>query len=195
MNGYAEFGMISLIKLALVQNPAMTPPPVAEWPGAEIVEGVAFQGDGAIAIEASPEGVPVLTFWRPVLHDEDTRYPIAGRMDCRVVATQAPFDAAGFDPEARHSAVAKDRKEQGFIDTDRKVAVTDTARQIDIIGRRNGPRTHYVLSYIMIRDRDRMIDIRRNCVFIFGSGASRPDVLPYVNRYTRFITAFSEQDS
>jgi len=30
------------------QNTAMTPPPSSQWPGAEIVDGVAFQGDGGI---------------------------------------------------------------------------------------------------------------------------------------------------
>jgi hypothetical protein len=47
----------------------------------------------------------------------------------------------------------------------------------------------------MARDGDRLIDIRRNCTFIFGAAASKPDVLPYVNRYTKLIFAFSEQDS
>lgn len=174
----------------------MTPPPVAEWPGAEIIDGVAFQGDGSVTLETSPDsGLPVLVFWRPVLHDEDSRYPVAGRMDCRVVAGEAPFSEAAFDPEARHAAVAERRKEQGFIDSDRKRTNTDTTRQLDIIGRRNAPRSYYVLSYISLRDGDRLIDIRRNCTFIFGSGASKPDVLPLVNRYTKITTAFSGKDS
>lgn len=174
----------------------MTPRPLAVWPGAEIVEGVAFQGDGSITLEASPEtGLPVLSFWRPVLHDEDSRYPFAGRMDCRVAATQGPFEEAAFDPKARHEAIAAARKEQGFVDTESLASATDTARQLDVIGRRNAPRSHYVLSYVMLRDGDRLIDIRRNCTFIFGSGASKPDVLPLVNRYTKFSFAFSEQDT
>lgn len=201
LNGGIAMGMVLSAALmtatpAFAQNPAMTPPPVAEWPGVQIIEGVAFQGDGSVSLEASPDSaISVLTFWRPVLHDEDSRYPVAGRMDCRVVATEAPFDEAAFDPEARHESLADRRKAQGFIDSDRKVSTSDTARQLDIIGRRNGPRSHYVLSYIMIRDRDRLIDIRRNCTFNFGRGASKPDVLPFVNRYTRLTTAFSEQDS
>lgn len=180
----------------LAQNPAMTPRPLAEWPGAEIAEGVAFQGDGAITLEASPEtGLPVLSFWRPVLHDEDSRYPVAGRMDCRVAATEGPFDEATFDPKPRHEAIAEARKEQGFIDMERLASGDDTARQLDVIGRRNSPRSYYVLSYITARDGNRMVDIRRNCTFIFGSAASKPDVLPYVNRYTKFTFAFSEQDT
>ena len=174
----------------------MTPRPLAEWPGAEIAEGVAFQGDGTVTLEASPEtGLPVLSFWRPVLLDEDTRYPVAGRMDCRVAATQGPFDAAAFDPEARHEAIAEARKQQGFVDTERRASGDDAVRQFDVIGRRNGPRTYYVLSYIMARDGNRMIDIRRNCTFVFGSGASKPDVLPFVNRYTAITFAFAEQDT
>lgn len=184
----------------LAQNPAMTPRPLAEWPGAEIAQGVAFQGDGSITLEASPDtGLPVLSFWRPVLHDEDSRYPVAGRMDCRVAATEGPFDEAAFDPRPRHDALAAARKEQGFIDTERLASGDNSARQLDVIGRRNAPRSYYVLSYITARDGNRMVDIRRNCTFIFGSGASRPDVLPYVNRYTKitiaFSGAFSEQDS
>ena len=178
----------------------MTPRPLTEWPGAEIASGAVFQGDGSVTLEASAEtGLPVVTFWRPVLHDEDSRYPVAGRMDCRVAAAESPFDEATFDPAARHKAVAAQRKEQGFIDTETLASGDNTVRQLDIIGRRNGPRTHYVLSYIMARDGDRMIDIRRNCTFIFGSAASKPDVLPFVNRYTKltfaFSGAFSEQDS
>jgi len=178
----------------------MTPRPLAEWPGAEIAEGVAFQGDGSVTLETSAEtGLPIVTFWRPVLHDEGTRYPVAGRMDCRVVAAEGPFEEAGFDPAARHAALAEARKEQGFIDMERLASGTDNVKQLDVIGRRNAPRTHYVLSYIMVRDGERLIDIRRNCTFIFGSGASKPDVLPLVNRYTKITFAFappsSEQDS
>lgn len=177
---------------ALAQNPA----PIAEWPGAEIAEGVAFQGDGSVTLEASSEtGLPVITFWRPVLHDESSRYPVAGRMDCRVAATQGPFDEASFDPAARHAAVSEARREQGYIDSERLASGTDTIKQLDVIGRRNTPRSYYVLSYITVRDGDRLIDIRRNCTFIFGAAASKPDVLPLVNRFTKITFAFSEQDS
>lgn len=184
---------IALAPAALLAAPtlAQTPAPVAEWPGAEIAEGVAFQGDGSVTLEASPEtGLPVISFWRPVLHDENTRYPVAGRMDCRIAASEGPFEEAAFDPQARHKAVADQRKEQGYIDTERLASGTDTIKQLDVIGRRNGPRSYYVLSYIMARDGERLIDIRRNCTFIFGAAASKPDVLPYVNRYTRLIFAF-----
>ena len=181
---------------SLAQNPAMTPRPLADWPGAEIAEGVAFQGDGSVTLEASAEtGLPVLAFWRPVLHDEDSRYPVAGRMDCRVVAAEGPFEEAAFAPEARHDAVAEERREQGFIDMERLASGDDTVKQLDVIGRRNSPRSWYVLSYIMAREGERLVDIRRNCTFVFGSAASKPDVLPFVNRYTKFTFAFAEQDS
>ncbi|WP_017663997.1 hypothetical protein [Porphyrobacter sp. AAP82] len=177
---------------SLAQNPA----PVADWPGAEIAEGVAFQGDGSVTLDASPDtGLPVITFWRPVLHDEGTRYPVAGRMDCRIAASQGPFSEEDFDPARRHKAVAAARREQGFIDGERLVSGTETVKKLDVIGRRNAPRSWYVLSYIMARDGDRLIDIRRNCTFVFGSAASKPDVLPYVNRYTKLTFAFSEQES
>ena len=180
---------------ALAQNPAMTPPPLAQWPGAEIAEGVAFQGDGSVTLEASAEtGLPVITFWRPVLHDEGSRYPVAGRMDCRVAATQGPFEAADFDPAARHAAVSEARREQGYIDSERLASGTDTIKQLDVIGRRNTPRSYYVLSYVMARDGDRLIDIRRNCTFIFGAAASKPDVLPLVNRFTKITFAFAPDD-
>ena len=52
---------------------------------------------------------------------------------------------------------------------------TDTVKKLDVIGRRNAPRSYYVLSYIMARDGDRLIDIRRNCTFIFGAAAAKPD--------------------
>ena len=181
---------------ALAQNPpAMTPPPLAQWPGAEIAEGVAFQGDGSVTLESSSEtGLPVITFWRPVLHDEGSRYPVAGRMDCRVAATQGPFDEADFDPAKRHEAVSEARREQGYIDSERLASGTDTIKQLDVIGRRNTPRSYYVLSYVMARDGDRLIDIRRNCTFIFGAAASKPDVLPLVNRFTKITFAFMPDD-
>lgn len=176
---------------AFSQNPA----PVAEWPGAEIAEGVAFQGDGSVTLDASAEtGLPVLTFWRPVLHDEGSRYPVAGRMDCRIAANQGPFSEEDFDPAKRHKAVVEQRKEQGFIDSERLASGTDTVKKLDVIGRRNAPRSYYVLSYIMARDGDRLIDIRRNCTFVFGPAATKPDVLPFVNRYTKLIFAFAEQE-
>jgi hypothetical protein len=147
-----------------------------------------------VTLEASPDtGLPVLTFWRPVLHDEGTRYPVAGRMDCRIAASQGPFSEADFDPARRHNSVVEQRKAQGFIDSERLASGTDTVKQLDVIGRRSAPRSYYVLSYIMARDGDRLIDIRRNCTFVFGSAASKPDVLPYVNRYTKLIFAFAEQ--
>jgi hypothetical protein len=181
---------------ALAQTPAaITPPPLVQWPGAEIAEGVAFQGDGSVTLEASSEtGLPVITFWRPVLHDEGSRYPVAGRMDCRVAATQGPFDEADFDPAKRHEAVSEARREQGYIDSERLASGTDTIKQLDVIGRRNTPRSYYVLSYITARDGDRLIDIRRNCTFIFGAAASKPDVLPLVNRFTKIIFAFAPDD-
>ena len=180
---------------ALAQNPAMNPPPLAQWPGAEIAEGVAFQGDGSVTLEASSEtGLPVITFWRPVLHDEGSRYPVAGRMDCRVAATQGPFDEADFDPAKRHEAVSEARREQGYIDSERLASGTDTIKQLDVIGRRNTPRSYYVLSYITARDGDRLIDIRRNCTFIFGAAASKPDVLPLVNRFTKITFAIMPDD-
>lgn len=186
----AIFATISTASLA--QNPT----PVTEWPGAEIAEGVAFQGDGSVTLEASSDtGLPVITFWRPVLHDEGSRYPVAGRMDCRIAASQGPFNDEDFDPAKRHKAVAEQRKEQGFIDSERLASGTDTVKKLDVIGRRNAPRSYYVLSYIMARDGDRLIDIRRNCTFIFGPAATKPDVLPFVNRYTKLIFAFAEQES
>jgi hypothetical protein len=191
-------GLIVLLAIAstplAAQNPAMTPPPVSEWPGAEIVEGVAFQGDGSITLEAGESGLPVLAFWRPILFREDTKKPIAGRMDCRVVAADGDYSDADFDPDARHQAVAEARERQGFLDQDQLRDYSDTVRQLDIVGRRvadkDRPSQMFVLTYLLVRDGERMIDIRRNCTFLHGSGISRPDVLPYVYRYTRISYAF-----
>ncbi len=172
----------------------MIPPPVSEWPGAEIAEGVAFQGDGSVTLEAGESGLPVLAFWRPVLFEEDTRRPVAGRMDCKVVAVDGIFSEEDFDPDARHEAVADTRESQGFLDQDRLRDYSDTLRQLDILGRRiaddDRPSQMFVLTYLLVRDGERMIDIRRNCTFIHGKGISRPDVLPYVYRYTKISFNF-----
>ncbi|MFU7528897.1 carbamoyl-phosphate synthase large subunit [Qipengyuania sp. ASV99] len=185
----AVFLLASATPLA-AQNPAMTPPPVDQWPGAEIADGVAFQGDGGITLEQGESGLPVLVYWRPVLFKEDSDKPVAGRMDCRVVAAEGLYSEEEFDPEAKHAAIADTRERQGFVDMDSLRDFSDTLRQLDVVGRRANPRSHYVLSYIMVRDGDRMIDIRRNCTFVYGNAISRPDVLPYVGRYTRISYAF-----
>jgi hypothetical protein len=168
----------------------MIPSPVSEWPGAEIVEGVAFQGDGGVTIEQGASGLPVLAFWRPILFREDSDKPVAGRMDCRVVAADGAFSEEEFDPEAKHALSADLREAQGFVDMDTLRDYSDTMRQLDVVGRRANPRQHYVLSYILVRDGQRLIDIRRNCTFVYGDAISRPNVLPYVARYTRISFAF-----
>ncbi|MEL6540190.1 MAG: carbamoyl-phosphate synthase large subunit [Pseudomonadota bacterium] len=175
-------------------NPAMTPPPSSQWPGAEIVEGVAFQGDGSVKIEAGTGGLPVLSYWRPILFREDTDRPVAGRMDCKVVGLEGPYSEADFDPAARHDAVAEARERQGFKDMDRLSENSGSIRQLDVVGRRANPRSHYVLSYILVRDGDRLVDIRRNCTFVYGKAISRPDVHPYVARYTKLTYAFEPGD-
>ena len=171
--------------------------PSNDWPGAEIVEGVAFQGDGSVTLQAGESGLPVLSFWRPVLFKEDTERPerpVAGRMDCWVVAADGFYSDEAFDPDARHNAVAEARKTQGFLDADRLRDYSDTVKQLDVVGRRiraeDRPSQMFVLTYLLIRDGERLIDIRRNCTFVHGKGVSRPDVLPYVYRYTKFAYAF-----
>ena len=177
--------------LLSMQHPAMTPPPVSEWAGAEFVEGVAFQGDGSIKLESAEGEVPVLAFWRPILFREDTDKPIAGRMDCKIIGVEKPFNEAGFDPDDLHRIIGPARKRQGFRDMDVLRDYGEDTKQLDVVGRRSAPRQHYVLSYILVRDGDRMIDIRRNCTFIYGDGLSKPDVLPYVYRYTKISYAFT----
>ncbi|MEM7664584.1 MAG: carbamoyl-phosphate synthase large subunit [Pseudomonadota bacterium] len=178
----------------VAQNPAMTPAPSDAWPGAEIVEGVAFQGDGSVTLEAGTGGLPVLAFWRPILFNENSRKPIAGRMDCRVVASDGPFTQATFDPDAMHASVTETRERQGFIDEDVLRDNGEHTKQLDVVGRRNAPHQHYVLSYIMVRDGERLIDIRRNCTFVHGNGISRIDALPYIYRYTKLTYAFEPND-
>lgn len=172
----------------------MTPPPSSTWPGAEIVEGVAFQGDGSVTLEAGASGLPVLSFWRPILFKEDSRYPVAGRMDCKIVASDGFFIEEEFDPAIKHDLVAEDREAQGFKDRTRLRDYSDHVRQLDVVGSRSRPLRYYVLSYVMVRDGNRLIDIRRNCTFIAGDGVSRPDVLPYVYRYTKLSYAFTPGD-
>lgn len=184
------FSSLFLSSGLVAQNPAMIPSPVSEWPGAEIVEGVAFQGDGGVTIEQGASGLPVVAFWRPILFREDSDKPVAGRMDCRVVAADGAFSEDEFDPDAKHAINADLREAQGFVDMDTLRDYSDTVRQLDVVGRRANPRQHYVLSYILVRDGQRLIDIRRNCTFVYGNAISRPDVLPYVGRYTRVSFAF-----
>ena len=168
----------------------MVPPPLAHWPGVEIVEGVAFQGDGSVKLERGAGGLPILSYWRPILFREDTDKPVAGRMDCKIVGVEEPFSEESFDPDARHASVAETRERQGFRDMDRLRDIGEDIRQLDVVGRRANPRSHYVLSYILVRDGDRLVDIRRNCTFVYGKTISRPDVLPYVYRYTKISYAF-----
>ena len=174
---------------ASAQGP-MTPPSSDQWPGVEIVEGVAFQGDGSVTIEAGSGGLPVIAYWRPILFREDSRRPYAGRMDCRVIAADGAFSEDEFDPDAKHAMNADLREAQGYIDEDMLRDLSDTVRQLDVVGRRNAPHQHYVLSYILVRDGARLIDIRRNCTFVHDASISRVDVLPYIYRYTKLTYTF-----
>ena len=188
------FGALAFATEAAAQNPAMEPKPLDQWPGAEIVEGVAFQGDGSVTLEQGAGGLPVLAFWRPILFKENSRKPVAGRMECRVVASDGQYSDAEFDPEAKHEAVSASRARQGFVDMKQLRDMNDTVKQLDVVGRRANPRSHYVLSYIMVRDGNRLIDIRRNCTFFNRAGVSKPNVLPYVERYTTITYAFEPND-
>lgn len=174
---------------AIAACPAAAQASAAPWPAQEVAEGVTFRGDGAIGVEAS-KGLPVLTFWRPVLFDDDGR-PVAGRMDCRLVATEQPFTDAAFDLDARYAAEADRRADDGNKDEDRLRDYSETMRTLDVVGRRVAPHQHYVLSLIAIRDGERLVDIRRNCTFVHGSGGDRADFLSYVYRYTRLDLAFA----
>ena len=132
----------------------------------------------------------MLSYWRPILFNEDTDKPVAGRIDCKIVGLEEPFREDAFDPDTRHASVAEARERQGFKDMDRLRDIGENIRQLDVVGRRANPRSHYVLSYILVRDGDRLVDIRRNCTFVYGKSISRPDVLPYVYRYTKISYAF-----
>ncbi len=189
-----SFRIAALIIGVLAQNPAMEPKPLDSWPGAEIAEGVAFQGDGSVTLERGAGGSPVVAFWRPILFKENSRKPVAGRMECRVVASDGLFDETEFDPEAKHEAVSASRARQGFVDMKKLRDTSDTVKQLDIVGRRANPRSHYVLSYIMVRDGNRLIDIRRNCTFFNRAGVSKPNVLPYVERYTTITYVFEPNE-
>ncbi|MEM6907472.1 MAG: carbamoyl-phosphate synthase large subunit [Pseudomonadota bacterium] len=184
------FEVWAFIALLTAQNPAMTPPPLSQWPGAEIVDGVAFQGDGSVTLEQGAGGIPVLNFWRPILFKENTKRPVAGRMDCKIVASDGAFSEEAFDPDALHASIVEARERQGFKDEDVLRDLGDNVRQLDVVGRRTNPLQRYVLSYILVRDGERLIDIRRNCTFVYGRSVSRPDVLPYVYRYTKITYAF-----
>jgi hypothetical protein len=179
---------------ASAQIPAMTPPPLAEWPGVEIVEGVAFQGDGSVTVSEGPGGIPVISFWRPILFREETDKPIAARMDCKVVAADGAFSKDAFDPAALHEAIAETRAAQGYVDFDRRSDERDHVRRLDVVSLRKDRRERAVLSYILVRDGERLVDIRRNCTFIYRGGISRPDVIPFLDRYTRVSFAFEPND-
>lgn len=169
----------------------MTPPPLAEWPAAQIAPGVAFQGDGSITVKQADTGLPVLAFWRPILFREETDTPVAGRMDCLVAASEQAFDPSAFDPDERHDAVSDRREAQGFDDRAKLRDYGEHIRRLDVVGRQRKPLRYYVLSYILVRDGDRLVDVRRNCTFVHGDGVSGPDVVPFVDRYTRITLGFT----
>lgn len=176
------------------QNLTTTLAPSDAWLSVEIISGAAFRGDGSVTLETGTGGLPVLAFWRPILFKEDSRRSIAGRMDCRVVASDEPFTDDAFDPDTMYDSVTETRERQGIIDEDKLRDIGEHTKQLDVVGRHNAPRQHYVLSYIMVRDGERLIDIRRNCTFVHGDGISRIDALPYIYRYTKLTYAFEPND-
>ena len=172
--------LASLAGPALAQAPA----PAQEWPAVELAPGVVFAADGSVEIEAGPGGLPVVNFWRPVLYREESKYPVGGRMDCRVAAAPQSYSDAAFDLEATYEAEKSQRKREGHIEEDRARAYDGDVRELDIITRRRKPHDHHVLSYIAIKRDTQLVQIRRNCSFVHGYEVGTVDYLAYVNRYT-----------
>ena len=172
--------LASLATPALAQAPA----PAQEWPAVELAPGVVFAADGSVEIEAGPGGGPGVTFWRPVLFREESKYPVGGRMDCRVVAATQGYSDAAFDLEATYEAEKSQRKREGHVEEDRARAYDGDVRELDIITRRRKPHDHHVLSYIAIKRDTQLVQIRRNCSFVHGYEVGTVDYLAYVNRYT-----------
>ncbi len=139
--------MLALGLTAAAPALAQAPAPAQEWPAVELAPGVVFAADGSVEIEAGPGGVPVVTFWRPVLFREESKYPVGGRMDCRVVAATQGYSDAAFDLEATYEAEKSQRKREGHIEEDRARAYDGDVRELDIITRRRKPHDHHVLSY------------------------------------------------
>ena len=150
---------------------------------AELIPGVVFVGDGAVTRAETAQGLPIVSFWRPVLFGTDKR-PIAGRMDCKVTAAIGPYSKAGFDLDTIVKEEQRSRRKVGERDTDRNRQWGDDVRRIDLIGHTRGHAQDYVLTYLAVRTNAEVVDIRRQCRFVHDKLSDKPDFLSYVHRYT-----------
>lgn len=150
---------------------------------AELIPGVVFVGDGSVTRAETAQGLPIVSFWRPVLFGTDKR-PIAGRMDCKLTAAIGPYSKAGFDLDAIVKEEQRSRRKAGERDTDKRRQWGDDVRRIDLIGRTRHHDQDYVLTYLAVRTNAEIVDIRRQCRFIHDKLSDKPDFLSYVNRYT-----------
>ena len=150
---------------------------------AELIPGVVFVGDGSVTRTETAQGLPIVSFWRPVLFGTE-KQPVAGRMDCKITAAIGPYSTAGFDLDTIVKEEQRSRRKAGERDTDRNRQWGDDVRRIDLIGHTRDRAQDYVLTYLAVRTNAEIVDIRRQCRFVHDKLSGKPDFLSYVHRYT-----------
>ncbi len=144
-----------------------------------------FRGDGSISDRVDQDGMDSFHFWRPVLYPAEP-WPVAGRMDCEILARDKPYTPELFDLRARYDAVKDNRRNNGFKDDEPIADLSETMRRLDVSGYAHKPLRRYVVSYIALRDETRLYDIRMDCTFMQGDGAGKPNNAALVHYYTSF---------
>ena len=172
-----------LTQAAVVAMLAIATPAAAQslpWERVELLGGqILFHGEGPV--EAAGENS--VSFWRPVTFGELDR-PVAGRMDCEASATSSTYSDVAFDLDARYAAERPRRTRQGLSE-DHVLRDFDTdKRRLDAVTHSFAPHQHQVLSLIVWRAGETLLDIRLTCIFVHGEDEGDPNYASLVYRYT-----------
>ena len=151
-------------------------------------EGLEFSGEVVIlGHERRGEHGDKLTFWRPVLYEQDAdKFPYAGRMECELAAEQQGFSTSRWDLRERYDAEKPTRLRRKLNDRDVTFEETTDYRRLDVEGLSFQPHRHYVRSYIALRNGELLYDVLMDCDFSHADMPGQGDYPGLVHRYTNF---------
>ncbi|TIX50148.1 hypothetical protein [Alteraurantiacibacter aquimixticola] len=160
----------------------------------DLMEGVAFVGEGGVELEEAADGTPVAAFWRPLSYRQNDQL-LAGRMECRAAARREPYRAALYQLEQVHAAQVAQGRLEGLTELETRSQPGEIVSRYDVLGRRTSPRRYQVLTYIAVRTAAELVSIRQTCSFLRDGNIYRQDFFPFVDRHTSFVLALPPPDS
>ncbi|WP_151974484.1 hypothetical protein [Erythrobacter sp. EC-HK427] len=152
----------------------------------QLMEGVAFIGEGGVELQSGVDDTAVASFWRPLQYNHQGEV-LAGRMECRAAAKREPYRAALYQLEQVHAANLAQERLRGFEELDTRSAPGDVVSRLDVMGRRTSPLRYQVLTYVAVRTGSDLVSIRQSCTFLRDGRVYRQDFMRYVDRHTSFV--------